>query len=106
MIEKHGEEFLNGQVAGLVKTNLEQRDEEEIVELAHDFIGRELQPITKFGFLLGMIAGILLALFPLPRTLMAGPIDLFPMAIFAVVGVLTNWIALQMIFRPIKKSAG
>lgn len=100
LLEKHGEEFLNGQVAGLVKTNLEQRDEEEIVDLAHDFIGRELQPITKFGFLLGMIAGVLLALFPLPRTLMAGPIDLFPMAIFAAVGVLTNWIALQMIFRP------
>jgi|GEM_PF-3008437 len=103
LIEKHGEEFLDGQVAGLVKTNLEQRDEEEIVDLAHDFIGRELQPITKFGFLLGLIAGILLALFPLPRTIMIGPIDLFPIGIFAMVGVLTNWIALQMIFRPYKE---
>lgn len=103
LIEKHGEEFLDGQVAGLVKTNLDQRDEEEIVDLAHDFIGRELQPITKFGFLLGLVAGVLLALFPLPKTLMVGPVDLFPIGVFAAVGVLTNWIALQMIFRPYKE---
>jgi uncharacterized membrane protein YheB (UPF0754 family) len=103
MIENHGEDFLEGKVQELVKTNLQSRDEEEIVELAHDFIGRELQPITKFGFLLGVIAGIIMALFPLPKTLMIGPIDLFPIGIFALVGVTTNWIALQMIFKPYKE---
>jgi uncharacterized membrane protein YheB (UPF0754 family) len=103
MIESHGETFLEGKVQELVKTNLQSRDEEEIVELAHDFIGRELQPITKFGFLLGVIAGIAMALFPLPRTLMIGPVDLFPIGVFACVGVITNWIALQMIFKPYKE---
>ena len=103
IIETRGEVALEGKVQELVKTNLQSRNEEEIVELAHDFIGRELQPITKFGFLLGVIAGIALALFPLPRTLMIGPVDLFPIGVFASVGVITNWIALQMIFKPYKE---
>lgn len=103
IIETRGETVLEGKVQELVKTNLQSRNEEEIVELAHDFIGRELQPITKFGFLLGVIAGFALALFPLPRTLMIGPVDLFPIGVFASVGVITNWIALQMIFKPYKE---
>lgn len=93
------EEFLNGQVQKIVASNLTKLDEEELCNLVHDFMGRELKPITYFGAMLGGITGLGLAGIHAESWWMN-------MGIFGLVGYLTNVIALQMLFKPYEPIKG
>nr|WP_312578456.1 DUF445 family protein [Sedimentibacter sp.] len=94
--------LLEGSVKGIVTENLNRLDDDELSNLANDFIGRELKPIMYFGGILGTSAGILLALFqngPIsPET-----INIANMVTYSLVGFSTNAIAINMIFKPYKK---
>jgi len=72
------------------------RDRTILVELFQKVGAQELRFLTDsglfFGFLLGLIQMTAWLLFPRPWTLPLGG---------AIVGYLTNWIALKMIFEPV-----
>lgn len=96
LFKKEIGDFTEGKVASIVKSNLEQLNEDELCELVHEFIGKELGPITYFGAVLGAGAGLGLGFL----SESAVPVQ---MAVYALVGWATNFIALQMLFRPYNK---
>jgi uncharacterized membrane protein YheB (UPF0754 family) len=87
---------LDGKIEGIIKNQLEGLEEQELLELVHDFMGRELKPISYFGAGLGAVAG--LALSRVDSSIYVNA------ATFGAVGYLTNVIALQMLFRPYKQN--
>ncbi|MDD3014637.1 MAG: DUF445 family protein, partial [Candidatus Gastranaerophilales bacterium] len=94
--------ILNGSVKSVVYENLNKLNDDELCDFANDFIGRELQPIMYFGGILGAVAGILLAMVQnAPPNF--GVITVENMIIYALVGYLTNVIAINMIFRPYRE---
>lgn len=94
--------LLGGSVKSIVTENLNKLNDDELSNLANDFIGRELKPIMYFGGILGTGAGILLALFqnaPIsPET-----INIANMLTYSLVGFSTNAIAINMIFKPYRE---
>lgn len=94
---------LNGKIENLVSENLNKLTPEEVNTVVHDFMGRELGPITKFGAFLGGIAGLFLALFVPAAGITSLSINPLSLLVYGGVGVLTNVIALEMIFRPYKE---
>ncbi len=95
--------FLQGKIENMVAENLNRLTPEEVGEVVHDFMGRELSPITRFGAFLGGTAGLILAFTGGGTSLTPLEISLPSLLIFGGVGVLTNIIALEMIFRPYKE---
>lgn len=93
------QKLLDGQVKKIVASNLNKLDEEELCELVHDFMGRELKPVTYFGAGLGALAGLGLAGISTDTWWLN-------MGIFGMVGYLTNVIALQMLFKPYESIKG
>ncbi len=95
--------ILNGSIKAIVSDNLNKLDDKALVNLANDFIGRELKPIMYFGGILGIAAGLILAAF---HTVSPGPtvIRAANMAAYALVGYMTNVIAINMIFKPYRKN--
>jgi len=95
--------ILSGSIKAIVLENLNKLSDDELVDFANDFIGRELQPIMYFGGILGLIVGIILAMIQnSPPNL--GKITLANMFTCALVGLLTNVIAIDMIFKPYKEN--
>ena len=92
------EEILQGNIKGAVASNLSKLKDEEIQDITEEFIGRELQPITIFGAFLGVITGIGLWFFQ-AKGMMNSNIGI-NMLVYAILGILTNVIALWMVFRP------
>ena len=94
--------ILGGSVKSIVTENLSKLNDDELSNLANDFIGRELRPIMYFGGILGTGAGLLLAAFqntPLnPET-----VNIANMLTYSAVGFSTNLIAINMIFKPYKE---
>jgi uncharacterized membrane protein YheB (UPF0754 family) len=95
--------ILKGSIKGIVSSNLNKLSDDELVNFANDFIGRELKPIMYFGAVLGTAAGIGLAAFQ------NGPLDpaavkFSNMATYSVVGYATNAIAINMIFKPYREN--
>jgi len=96
------DKILIGSVKAIVYENLNKLSDDELVNFANDFIGRELQPIMYFGGVLGAAAGLILAAVQnAPPDL--GAITIENMATYAFVGFLTNVIAINMIFKPYKE---
>ena len=96
-------DLLQGKIENMVAENLNRLTPQEVNEVVHDFMGRELSPITRFGAVLGGIAGMILALTGGGASLTSLEISLPSLLIYGFVGVLTNIIALEMIFRPYKE---
>ncbi len=97
------ETILKGSVKLIVSDNLNKLNDEELVDLANEFIGKELKPIMLFGGVLGVIAGIALAFFQ-NKALNPQEINIANMIMYALVGFLTNVIAINMIFKPYKEN--
>ncbi len=87
---------------GLSFKNLSQLDNDNLVEMAQSFIGKNLKPIMIFGAMLGLIAGFILA-FIQPNNSVFAIVSLGGIITFALVGYLTNAIAIAMLFRPYKE---
>lgn len=94
--------ILGGSVKGIVTENLNKLNDDELITLANDFIGRELRPIMYFGGILGTVAGLLLATFQnVPHS--PGAINITNMLTYSMVGFSTNFIAINMLFKPYKE---
>lgn len=93
-------QVLEGKIENMVSSNLNKLTPEEVNDVVHDFMGRELGPITKFGAVLGGLAGALLGLSGAGTSITTLAISPISLLIYGAVGVLTNVVALEMIFRP------
>ncbi|WP_242941951.1 DUF445 family protein [Desulfonispora thiosulfatigenes] len=91
--------LLQNNIKTAVATNLSTLKDEEIQKIIEEFMGKELKPITYLGAGLGGIVGASLYNFNL-GTNFAGYSTSF--LIFALLGYLTNVIAIQMLFKPYK----
>ncbi len=89
-------------VKGLSVKNLSQLDDDNLVEMAQSFIGNNLKPIMIFGAMLGLIAGFILA-FIQPNNNIFAVVSLSGIITCALVGFLTNAIAIAMLFKPYKE---
>ncbi|GAU79541.1 DUF445 family protein [Fusibacter sp. 3D3] len=99
LIGDHLEKIMQGNVKNLVKDNLNKYSADEICDLVHGFMGKELKPITRLGALFGGLVGIIPGLFQSvgsfdPRMIIMNVI------IFAFVGWFTNVLAIEMLFKP------
>lgn len=100
---KNNDVILGGSIKTIVTDNLNKLNDNELVDLANDFIGRELKPIMFFGGVLGITAGLILATFQ-NSPLDLAKINIANMAVYAFVGYLTNVIAINMIFKPYREN--
>ena len=93
--------LVEGRIEEIVQLNLSRQSPETIRTMVEKFMGKELKPITALGALWGGIAGGALAGIPeinhwaLKYTV--------PALAYGATGLGTNWIALQMIFKPYQK---
>ncbi len=95
------EKLVEGRIEEVVKLNLSQQSPETIRTMVEKFMGKELKPITTLGALWGGVAGGTLAAMPE----ISQPILRYtlPALAYGATGLGTNWIALQMIFKPYEK---
>lgn len=103
------EKVIDNNVQRIIYNNLIKLDEDEICNIAQSFMGKQLKPLSYFGALLGTVAGLIFA-FVINGTINNfGFYDRFQTTIMAcvlmgLVGILTNVIALWMIFHPYEKN--
>lgn len=107
-IDNNSEELLRGKVKKVVYSNLIKYDEDEICDLAQRFMGNELKPLSIFGGILGLIAGLIFGaffknvnIFGFYKSIPEGVLSI---ALMGAIGVLTNVIAIVMLFKPYKKN--
>lgn len=94
--------ILKGSIKGIVSSNLNKLSDDDLVDFANEFIGRELKPIMFFGGVLGVAAGLILAAFQnAPAN--PGSVSAVTMATYAFVGFITNVLAINMLFKPYKE---
>lgn len=101
--------IVDGRVKKLIYNNLIKLDEEEICNIAQSFMGKQLKPLSMFGAFLGTIVGLI---FGITMTNINGSYGfynnvantLISCAIMGIVGIMTNVIALWMIFCPYEKN--
>jgi uncharacterized membrane protein YheB (UPF0754 family) len=94
---------MSGRIQALVRGELKKSSPKEINRMVQDFMGSELKPINTLGAVLGAAAGGLSAWISfrlaVPRDFSPGLLLAYG-GLFALVGMGTNWIAIQMLFRP------
>lgn len=105
--------ILEGNIARVIENNIKSFSNEEVLELMQEFMGKELKPLTILGAIMGGIVGIFVGYY---QGYVLGHNTLFNwnqfklmlpnMAIYALVGYLTNVIAIFFIFRPYKPVFG
>ena len=101
--------LVDGRVKKLIYDNLIKLDEEEICNIAQSFMEKQLKPLSMFGAFLGVIVGLI---FGITTTNINGaygfynniPNTLIACFLMGIVGVMTNVIALWMIFCPYEKN--
>ncbi len=93
--------LVEGRIEEIVQLNLSQQSPETIRTMVEKFMGKELKPITLLGALWGGIAGGALAAMPeINQPVLKYGISALA---YGATGLGTNWIALQMIFKPYEK---
>lgn len=93
--------LVEGRIEEIVQLNLSQQSPETIRTMVEKFMGKELKPITALGALWGGIAGGALAAMPeINQPVLKYGISALA---YGATGLGTNWIALQMIFKPYEK---
>lgn len=100
---KNADVILSGSIKAIATDNLNKLNDEELVGLANDFIGRELKPIMFFGGILGVLAGLIIAAFQ-NSALDFSEINAARLLSYALVGYVTNVIAINMVFKPYKEN--
>lgn len=93
---------LEGNVSRVVENNLKKLSNEEILELMQDFMGRNLGPLTTLGAVLGGIVGVVLGFLTEP----GATSYMINIPVYAILGYLTNVLAIWFIFRPYKPIFG
>lgn len=102
------ENILDGKVKKVIYNNLIKFDEDEICDLAQKFMGNELQPLSIFGGVLGVIVGLIYGAFTSNVDVSGFYTSAFSIITSCItmglIGIMTNVIALKMLFRPYKKN--
>ncbi len=93
------EDILQSLIKGVTVNNLNKLDDDKLCEMAKSFMGNNLKPIMLFGGMLGIIAGIILAILQ-PNSSVFAPFSLSSAVTYGLVGYLTNAIAINMLFKP------
>lgn len=102
--------LVDGKIKEFVKNNLNKYNEDEICDIVQDFMGNQLKPLSVFGAFLGVIVGVVWQLlypistlgnFGFPNNIVDG---LISCGVMAFIGIITNVIALWMIFHPYKEN--
>lgn len=101
--------LVDGKVKKLIYDNLIKLDEEEICNIAQSFMGKQLKPLSMFGAFLGTIVGLI---FGIVMTNINGAYGFYnsvtntlvACVLMGIVGIMTNVIALWMIFCPYEKN--
>jgi uncharacterized membrane protein YheB (UPF0754 family) len=100
---------LCGSIFEIAKNELDVLSPRQVNSVVHNFMGTQLKPINIIGAVLGGLAGALTAaamlFFRLPPGFLWAMFAVYGL-VFALVGIGTNWIAIKMLFRPYKRSAG
>ncbi|WP_455539583.1 DUF445 family protein [Terrisporobacter sp.] len=101
--------IVDGRVKKLIYDNLIKLDEDEICNIAQSFMGKQLKPLSMFGAFLGTIVGLIFGI-----TMQnvngsygfynSGISTLIACVLMGIVGVMTNVIALWMIFCPYEQN--
>lgn len=92
---------MEGNVKEIVSKKLSTMNDDKMLELVEEFMGRELKPITVFGAILGALAGLGLYVYKSRIGMDVSAGDYFTsFLVYGGIGWLTNYIALKMIFRP------
>lgn len=107
-LENNLEDLLKGKIKTIVYDNLIKLNEDEICDLAQKFMGTELQPLSIFGGVLGLIGGLIFGLFSNNISLFGTYNNIYQLLgsilLMGLIGVFTNVIAIAMLFRPYKKN--
>ncbi len=106
---------LEGNIAKVVEDNIKNLDNEEVLEMMQKFMGTKLKPLTIVGAFLGGFVGLFLGIYLGKQgnnTIFTFlnfeniSVMLTSMGIYALLGYLTNVIAIFFIFRPYKPVFG
>ena len=95
--------LLTGNVSSLVNKELSKLEPKEINRLVRDFMGKEMRSINILGAALGLVIG---GLSVVAAFIIGAPVDFrwwmlaVYGALFAAVGMGTNWLAIKMLFKP------
>lgn len=109
--------ILEGNIARVVESNIQNLSNEEVLDMMQEFMGKELKPLTIVGAILGAIVGLFLGInlsnqglqtiFNLSTLKFSNFYSiLLSMGIYALLGYLTNVVAIFFIFRPYKPVLG
>ena len=96
ILDEKLEVILKGNIKNTVSENIGKLSNEELNEMMKDFMGKELKAINVAGAFLGGAVG--LATNFIPETLPYSGLINIPL--YALIGVITNSIAIKMIFKP------
>jgi uncharacterized membrane protein YheB (UPF0754 family) len=105
ILNQNADALLTGNVSSLVTKELGRLEPKEINSMVRDFMGKEMVSINILGAFLGLVIGGLSAagafIAGLPRDFIWWMFAAYG-ALFAAVGIGTNWLAIKMLFRPYK----
>lgn len=99
-LSENAENLLKGKIKKVIYDNLIIQDEDEICNIAQRFMGNQLKPISIFGGALGLLVGIIFGFFTANASLSLPIKTISSCIIMASIGVLTNVIAIAMLFKP------
>ncbi len=99
LITNNLDNLLQNFIKGLAVNNLSKLDDDNLCEMAKSFMGNNLKPIMLFGGMLGIIAGVILAVLQ-PNANVFAPFSISSAITYSLVGYLTNAIAINMLFKP------
>lgn len=98
------EKIMSGRISKGVRNELNKFSSAELRDKVEDFMGKELQPITWLGAFLGALSGGALYFtegIPEVSYLTTTNLSLITIpSIYAFVGIGTNWLAIEMLFKP------
>lgn len=107
--------ILEGNIAKVVESNIQTLSNEEVLEMMQEFMGTKLKPLTILGAILGGIVGLFLGLYFGNKgnatvfnffNYSNFSVILTTMGIYALLGYLTNVVAIFCVFRPYKPIFG
>ncbi len=101
--------IVDGRIKKLIYENLITLDEEEICDIAQSFMGKQLKPLSMFGAFLGTIVGLVFGIAMQNINGLYGFYNnlqntLIACSIMSSIGIMTNIIALWMVFCPYEKN--
>ncbi len=104
LLDSNLDKIFTGNIKNIVSKNIHNLDNNELNAMMKDFMGTELKKINVAGAVLGGVVG---GGVDLLASKYSGPSSvLINIPIYSIIGILTNFIAIKMIFKPYNKVFG